>query len=156
MQRRGEALGGGGLPGVDVDLRQRRMDKPSVKEAIYNGYSNSTRADQAYSEIIDTSSLGCRRSDLTDAKSMELYCSFFDQTTPLSRLDRSYITGKQLPADTSSSFGKIREKSGLDIKDDSGKFSHLLHAGANKGRSRNRLLCSPTRQESQSPKASNR
>ena len=101
MRRRGGALGEG-LPSVDNDLRQRRMDKPSVKEAIYDGYSVSSLAEQAYSEIIDTSSLGCRRSDLTDAKSMELYCSFFDQATPISKLDKTYITGKQLPGDATS------------------------------------------------------
>ena len=103
MQRRGDATSGGGLPGVDQDLRQRRMDKVSVKEAIYNGYSERNQSKQAYSEIIDTSSLGCRRSDLTDEKSMLLYCSFFDQATPsLSKLNRTYITGKSLPADSSS------------------------------------------------------
>lgn len=122
MRRRGEALGGG-LPSVDDDLRQRRMDKPSVKEAIYKGYSDSTLAEQAYSEIIDTSSLGCRRSDLSDEKSMELYCSFFDQATPLSRLDKTYITGKQLPGNTSSSTIRNRfdlSKSSEDTNEDTG------------------------------------
>ena len=103
MQRRGEHMSGGGLPGVDRDLRQRRMDKASVKEAIYNGYSDLNRSKQAYSEIIDTTSLGCRRSDLTDEKSMSLYCSFFDEATPLSQLNRTYITGKSLPTNASSS-----------------------------------------------------
>ena len=82
MRRRGEGMKGS-LPGVDDDLRQRRMDKASVKDAIYKDYANSIRAEEDYSEIIDTSSLGCRRSDFTDEKSMKLYCSFFDQATPL-------------------------------------------------------------------------
>ena len=92
MRRRGEGMKGS-LPGVDDDLRQRRMDKASVKDAIYKDYANSIRAEEAYSEIIDTSSLGCRRSDFSDEKSMKLYCSFFDQATPLSRLDMTYLMG---------------------------------------------------------------
>ena len=127
MQKRGQCTSGGGLPGVDQDLRQRRMDKDSVKEAIYNGYSELNRSKQAYSEIIDTSSLGCRRSDLTDEKSMSLYCSFFDQDTPLSKLNKTYITGKSLPTDSFSSSRQDRKLNDNSLGQSASKSRWSLH-----------------------------
>ena len=94
---------------VDEALKRRDMDKPGIREAISISWSSSTKGEQAYAEIIDSSSPGCRRSDFTDEKSMQLYCSFFDQETPLSRLQMTYMLGKNLPREPLPSRRSISE-----------------------------------------------
>ena len=74
-------------------LKQNKMDTGGVREEIIRGWEQSMQAEDAYGEIIDMSSVGYRRSDFTTARSMEMYCSFYDDDTTLSRLNRMYITG---------------------------------------------------------------
>ena len=42
------------------------------------------KAEKSYNEIVDMSSIGYRRSDLTTDSSMKLYSSFFDQSSEIS------------------------------------------------------------------------
>lgn len=44
---------------------------------------------------------GCKRSDITTHSSMQLYSSFFDESTPLNQLEQAYTTGQKLPRDPS-------------------------------------------------------
>lgn len=42
------------------------------------------KAEKSYNEIVDMSSIGYRRSDITTDSSMKLYSSFFDQSSEIS------------------------------------------------------------------------
>jgi hypothetical protein len=55
-----------------------------VTESFYSGWKHLAKADKSYSEIVDMSSIGYRRSDITTASSMKLYSSFFDQSSEIS------------------------------------------------------------------------
>lgn len=110
-RERGELRGGGGLPGVDANLRRRGVRSSGVKEAVMNGWDRFAKAERQYAEIIDTSSLGCKRSDLTSESSMRLYCSFFDESTPLSGLEMTYMLGER-PSDTPSPSDSLSKRKG--------------------------------------------
>mmetsp|Transcript_41443 Transcript_41443/g.125485 ORF Transcript_41443/g.125485 Transcript_41443/m.125485 type:complete len:651 (-) Transcript_41443:39-1991(-) len=120
LRRRGE-LRGGDLMGLNDTLRRRQMDTPGVKEAIVNGWDQSAKAERAYAEILDSSSLGCRRSDLTDERSMQLYCSFFDSSTSLSRLQKTYILGESMQEEEMQK--KTTGRNAVSFKDEGNEVS---------------------------------
>jgi hypothetical protein len=87
------------LPGVNEELRRRSLDTVGVMDAVYDGWKRFSRTEESYREIIDSSSLVQRRSDLTDSKSMKLYCSFFDKSTPVTNLEMNYMSGGKVKLD---------------------------------------------------------
>ena len=82
--------------GLEYNLQKLGYDTTGVKETIAIGCDRLTKSRRTYSEMLETSSLECRRSDLTTESSMRLYCSMFDdQQTSLSQVEISYILGKK-------------------------------------------------------------
>ena len=88
--------GGDGLPSVTHDLKRRQMDTPGVMDAVFHGWDRFSAEEKAYAEIMDTSSMSQRRSDFTDSLSLSTYCTFFEHTTPLTDLEKSYLNGTNL------------------------------------------------------------
>ena len=80
------------LPGVNEELRKRSLDTIGVMDAVHQGWKRWSYTEDSYAELLNLT-LSHRRSDLTDSNSMKLYCSFFDQTTPLTNLDMYMISG---------------------------------------------------------------
>ena len=81
-------------PGLLDTLKRTNLYSVGVTETFCNGWSQLANAERSYSEILDMSSVGYRRSDLTTESSMKLYSSFFDPTsTSLSQLEQTYATG---------------------------------------------------------------
>merc|ERR1712238_641902 len=70
MRKRGE-LCGGGLPGVNEELKKREMDTPGVIEAVFGGWDRFASSEQTYQEIMESPSIGHQRSDLTDENASE-------------------------------------------------------------------------------------
>lgn len=69
------------------------MDTVGVMDAVYSGWNRKAKTEECFKEILDSSSLGQRRSDLTDSKSMKLYCSFFDDSLVVSNLEMNSMSG---------------------------------------------------------------
>ena len=65
-------------------LKQTDLYSVGVTESFYAGWKHMAKAEKTYSEIVDMSSVGYRRSDVTTDSSMKLYSSFFDQSTEIS------------------------------------------------------------------------
>lgn len=65
-------------------LKQTDLYSVGVTESFYSGWKHLGKAEKSYSEIVDMSSIGYRRSDITTDSSMKLYSSFFDQSTEIS------------------------------------------------------------------------
>ena len=65
-------------------LKQRDMYSVGVTESFYAGWKHMAKAEKSYNEIVDMSSIGYRRSDITTDSSMKLYSSFFDQSSEIS------------------------------------------------------------------------
>ena len=103
MKNRGELRGERGLPGVDDFLKRRGMDNPGVMDAIFGSWSRSSKSEQIYSETSSQVPKGTQRSDLTDDKSLKLYCSHFPSYTQLSILDLTLIRGTMTLNNTVSS-----------------------------------------------------
>jgi len=80
-------------------LKQTDLYSVGVTESFYSGWKHLAKAENTYSEIVDMSSIGYRRSDITTDSSMKLYSSFFDQSTEISQLDQAYAIGERLPND---------------------------------------------------------
>lgn len=81
-------------PGLLDRLKRTNLYSVGVTETFCNGWSQLANAERAYAEILDMSSVGYKRSDLTTESSMKLYSSFFDpESTSLSQLEQTYITG---------------------------------------------------------------
>ena len=77
-------------------LKQTKLYSVGVTETFCNGWSQLASAEKTYTEILDMSSIGYKRSDLTTESSMSLYSSFFDpDATTLSQLEQTYVTGGQ-------------------------------------------------------------
>jgi len=95
MKNRGE-LNEGILPGVNDELKRREMDTPGVIDAVHGGWKQFANSENCYEEIMNVASIGPRRSDVTDDKSMELYCSFFDRETSLSSHEMDFIHGSRI------------------------------------------------------------
>lgn len=93
MRARGDLRGG--LPLVDGELRRRDVYAEGVRESVAGGWKRYINAEQQYAEIVDNSKAQCRRSDLTTERSLELYTSFFDDSTPVSHLDKVYLLGEK-------------------------------------------------------------
>jgi hypothetical protein len=96
-----------GYPMVTEELRRRGYSTAGMKEAVANGWAKQEAAEQQYMELLDTSNIGCRRSDLTTEESMRLYTSYFDDATSLSTLDVTFIVGSNPPG------SKSKAKEGL-------------------------------------------
>jgi len=111
-KKRGE-LRGGGLPGVSDALKEREIDTPGVIEAVFGGWDRFSQNEGTYTEIMNTSSICHKRSDLTDKQSLSIYNSFFGYSTPLTNLDVSYIVGSKIvkPHSLVSERQKKKEKS---------------------------------------------
>jgi len=75
MKHRGEMIESI-FPGVDDELKRREMDTPGVIDAVHGGWKQFSNSESCYKEIMNVASGGPRRSDVTDDKSMKLYCSF--------------------------------------------------------------------------------
>lgn len=83
-------------PGLLDKLKQTNLYSVGVTETFCNGWSDLASAERTYTEILDMSSIGYKRSDVTTETSMKLYSSFFDpETTRLSQLEQTYATGGQ-------------------------------------------------------------
>ena len=67
-------------------LKQRDMYSVGVTETFYDGWKHMAKAEKSYNEIIDMSSIGYRRSDITTDSSMKLYSSFFDQSSEINQV----------------------------------------------------------------------
>lgn len=78
---------------VGDELRRRGYNTAGMKEAVTDGWAKQETAERQYLELFNTSNIGCRRSDLTTEESMQLYTSFFDDATPLSTLDLTFMIG---------------------------------------------------------------
>ena len=65
-------------------LKQSNLYSVGVTETVYSGWKHQAKAEKSYSEIVDMSSIGYRRSDVTTDSSMKLYSSFFDQSSEIS------------------------------------------------------------------------
>ena len=65
-------------------LKQKDLYSVGVTETSYAGWKHLAKAEKSYSEIVDMSSIGYRRSDITTDSSMKLYSSFFDQSSEIS------------------------------------------------------------------------
>ena len=65
-------------------LKQNDLYSVGVTESFYSGWKHLAKAEKTYSEIVDMSSVGYRRSDITTDSSMKLYSSFFDQSNEIS------------------------------------------------------------------------
>jgi len=115
MKNRGE-LNEGILLSVDDELKRREMDTPGVIDAVHGGWKQFANSEGCYDEIMSGTSMGPRRSDVTDDKSMKLYCSFFDGETPLSNDEMDFIHGnrisnKLLPSNVKSTSEKLEPTS---------------------------------------------
>jgi hypothetical protein len=115
---------GGDMNDVLPELRRHGFDSSGTREAVTTGFNRMAKAEEAYAEILDTTSLGCRRSDLTSEKSMKLYCSFFEESMPVSRLDTTYILGEE-KSDESSITKKRASRSMRRQQDGSRKTEEL-------------------------------
>lgn len=93
MRARGDLRGG--LPLIDNELKRREVYADGVRESVAVGWKRYINAEQQYAEIVDNSKAQCRRSDFTTEKSLELYSSFFDDSTPMSQLDMTYVLGEK-------------------------------------------------------------
>jgi len=82
-------------------LKQNDLYSVGVTESFYSGWKHLAKAEKTYSEIVDMSSVGYRRSDITTDSSMKLYSSFFDQSSEISPLEQAYAIGDRLPNDPS-------------------------------------------------------
>ena len=121
MRKRGE-LCGGGLPGVNEELKKREMDTPGVIEAVFGGWDRFASSEQTYQEIMESPSIGHQRSDLTDEKSLKLYSSFFNSATPLTNLDSFYLRGDENASQfatpiTNKKHGPSVKSCGTSVKD---------------------------------------
>jgi len=88
-------------PGLLDKLKRSNLYSVGVTESFCNGWSQLSNAEKTYTEIMDMSSIGYKRSDITTESSMKLYCSFFDESTSLNQLEQSYASGQKLPHDPS-------------------------------------------------------
>lgn len=69
-------------------LKQADLYSVGVTQTMYSGWRHQAKAEKTYNEIVDMTSIGCRRSDITTESSMKLYTSFFDQSTEMSPVSR--------------------------------------------------------------------
>jgi len=104
--RTGAASVGGLFDGLDSNhsLQKLGYDTAGVKETIAAGCERFTASQKAYSEMLESSSLAFRRSDLTTESSLRLYCSMFDdQQLSLSQADITYVLGEKTRISRNSS-----------------------------------------------------
>lgn len=106
MRARGDLRSG--LPLVDSELKRREVYADGVRESVAVGWKRYINAEQQYAEVVDNSRAQCRRSDITTEKSLELYSSFFDDSTPMSQLDMTYMLGEKPKLDKPSLSTKNR------------------------------------------------
>lgn len=100
MRSRGDLRGG--LPLVDSELKRREVHSDGVRESVAAGWKRYISAEQQYAEVVDNARAQCRRSDITTEKSLELYSSFFEDSTPLSQLEMTYMLGERPKMDESA------------------------------------------------------
>ncbi len=108
LKERG-ALPNSVLPGVNEELRRRSLDTVGVLDALYSGWNRKCVTEECFKEVVDSTSLGLRRSDLTDSKSMQLYCSFFDDSISLTNYEMNTISGGKEKLDTTLPKGVASE-----------------------------------------------
>lgn len=83
-------------PEYHNSLHKLEYDTVGVKETMAEACERFAKSSKAYSEMLSTSSLDFKRSDLTTESSLRLYCSMFDeQQASLSQADMSYILGEK-------------------------------------------------------------
>jgi hypothetical protein len=87
-------------PELMETLKQTDLYTVGVTESLNAGWRHLAKAEKSYTEIIDMSTIGYRRSDITTHSSMKLYSSFFDQTDcVMSQLEQAYAIGERVPSD---------------------------------------------------------
>jgi hypothetical protein len=116
MRARGDLRGG--LPLVDSELKRREVYSEGVRESVAMGWKRYISAEQQYAEVVDNSRAQCRRSDITTEKSLELYSSFFDDSTRMSQLGMTYLLGEKPKLGDSATPGALRRMSGKHSSDD--------------------------------------
>ena len=84
------------FPGVNEELKRRQMDTPGVMESLHHDWNSFAASHDCYKEITRVNGEHHHRSDLTDEKSLKLYCSFFDDSSALTEIEKSYISGTEL------------------------------------------------------------
>jgi hypothetical protein len=84
---------------VERELERRGMNTAGVVNAVSSGWETFRISEKQYMEVVNAKVTRCRRSDLTNSASLELYASVFDGDTNLSTADRIF-----LQAATSESF----------------------------------------------------
>jgi hypothetical protein len=93
MNDRGD-LNEQGLIFVNAELKRRGMDTVGLRNSLIDTCSRFASVKQCYEEINSNIILGGeKRSDITDERSMKLYASFFDGSTPLNEFDINYLNG---------------------------------------------------------------
>ena len=70
-------------------LKQTNLYSVGVTESFYAGWKGLAKAEKTYTEIVDMSSVGYRRSDVTTDSSMKLYSSFFDESSDINQVSCS-------------------------------------------------------------------
>lgn len=80
---------------MESELARRGLNKTGVRESVSRGWKAFTSAENEYSEVVEASMPGCRRSDLTTSRSLELYTSMFDESTQLSTADLIFVLGEK-------------------------------------------------------------
>lgn len=122
MRARGDLRGGPSL--VDNELKRREVYADGVRESIAVGWKRYINAEQQYAEIVDNSRAQCSRSDITTEKSLELYSSFFDDSTPMSQLDMTYMLGeKSQPVEKSAALSTSSRRASIDETGEESKLS---------------------------------
>jgi len=99
---------------VSDELQRRGYNSAGMKEAVVDGWAKQELAEHQYMEMLDTSNIGCRRSDLTTEESMKLYSSFFDDSTPLSILDLTFLMGSSPPVSKAKT-KEVLETTGIPV-----------------------------------------
>ena len=115
MKRSGSLKSSNGVPRVDEELKRREMDTPGVMDAVYGGWKQFGESNECYREILSSDSMFHRRSDLTDERSMKLYCSFFNQDTKVSDLDVAHITGHRSFNKNAKDISQFEEKPKVSV-----------------------------------------
>ena len=80
---------------VERELVRRGFDTTGMKESVSDGWKRFTLAEKQYLEIVEANVGRCQRSELTDADSLQLYISMFDEGTNLTTADLIFLQSNE-------------------------------------------------------------
>jgi hypothetical protein len=90
-------------------LKQTDLYSVGVTESFNSYCKHLAKAEKSYTEIIDMSSIGYRRSDVTTNSSMKLYSSFFNEMDcEINPLEQAFAIGERLPSDPTKPLRRSR------------------------------------------------